>query len=109
MMLALTDKQEGIVVKVAVVPRASRNQVAGLKGDALKIKLTAPPVEGAANNACLQFLAKALGLPKSKLAILSGASSRNKRILIRLNSQDQKSNRAVRSKLLEMAGESTPL
>ena len=84
-MLALTEKNEGLVLKVAVVPRASRNQVAGLKGDALKIKLTAPPVEGAANKACLQFLAKALGLPKSSLAIISGESSRTKRIFIRLN------------------------
>ncbi|MEJ2641178.1 MAG: DUF167 domain-containing protein [Desulfosarcinaceae bacterium] len=103
-MLALTDKKEGLVVKVAVVPRASRNQVAGLKGDALKIKLTAPPVEGAANKACLQLLAKALGLPKSSLTIASGESSRTKRILIRLNPEDAKNTRRLRDKLLELAG-----
>lgn len=104
-MLTLTEKKEGLVVKVAVVPRASRNQVAGLKEDALKIKLTAPPVEGAANKACLQFLAKALGLPKSSLTILSGESSRTKRILIHLNPADEKSSRQVRNKLLELAGQ----
>jgi uncharacterized protein (TIGR00251 family) len=103
-MLALTEKKEGLIVKVAVIPRASRNQAAGLKEDALKIKLTAPPVEGAANKACLQFLAKALGLPKSSLAIASGESSRTKRILIRLNPQDTQNLRQVRDKLLELAG-----
>jgi uncharacterized protein len=105
MTLALTDKQEGLVIKVAVLPRASRNQVAGLKEDALKIKLTAPPVEGAANKACLQFLAKSLGLPKSKLAILSGESSRTKRILIRLNPEEGERSKQIRNKLLELAGQ----
>jgi uncharacterized protein len=104
-MLALTEKNEGLVLKVAVVPRASRNQVAGLKGDALKIKLTAPPVEGAANKACLQFLAKALGLPKSSLAIISGESSRTKRIFIRLNPQDAQGAHQVRNKLLALASQ----
>ena len=104
-MLALTEKKEGLVIKVAVVPRASRNQVAGLKENALKIKLTAPPVEGAANKACLQFLSKALGLPKSSLTIVSGESSRTKRILIRLNPKDTKSIKQVRDKLLELAGQ----
>ena len=104
-MLALTEKKEGLVVKVAVVPRASRNQVAGLKEDALKIKLTAPPVEGAANKACLQFLSKTLGLPKSSLTIVSGESSRTKRILIRLNPKDTKSTKQVRDKLLKLAGQ----
>jgi uncharacterized protein len=104
-MLALTEKKEGLVVKVAVVPRASRNQVAGLKEDALKIKLTAPPVEGAANKACLQFLAKTLGLPKSSLTIVAGESSRSKRILIRLDPQDKEKVRQVRGKLLKLAGQ----
>ena len=98
--LQVTQRKNGLAFKIAVQPRASRNQVAGLKGDALKIKLTAPPVDGAANKACLQFLAKTLGVPKSSLAILSGESSRTKRILISLDPEDVK---ALHAKLLALA------
>jgi hypothetical protein len=56
--------------------------VAGLVGETLKIKLTAPPVEGEANEACLDFLAKLLDLPPSRLAIIQGARSRTKLIRI---------------------------
>ncbi len=78
----MTEKDGGVVFAVFVQPKASRNQVAGLHGDALKIRLTAPPVEGAANKACTQFLAKTLGVPKSAVEIVSGHASRNKKILI---------------------------
>jgi uncharacterized protein (TIGR00251 family) len=84
-MLQIAEFREGLIFKIAVQPRASRNQVVGLKGDALKIKLTAPPVDGAANKTCLQFLAKSLGMPKSSLAIHSGASSRTKLIRVHLD------------------------
>jgi len=67
---------------VQVQPRASRNAVAGWAGEALKIRLTAPPVEGAANAACLAFLADLLDLPQSHLEILTGAHSRHKVIRI---------------------------
>ena len=69
-------------LSVHVQPRASRNAVAGWVGDALKIWLTAPPVEGAANAACLAFLADLLDLPSSQLEILQGAHSRHKIIRI---------------------------
>ena len=72
------------MVSVLVQPRAARNQLAGLHEGALKLRLTAPPVEGAANKACIAFLAKALGLAKSNLEIVSGQASRHKRILVRL-------------------------
>lgn len=68
-----------------IQPRSSKNSVVGLYGDALKIKLTAPPVEGAANKMCIEFLAKQLGVPKSTLSIISGHSSRTKQILIKNN------------------------
>ena len=100
-MLQMTPTKEGLAFKIAVQPRASRNQVVGLKGDALKVKLTAPPVDGAANKACLQFLAKTLKVPKSRLAILSGESSRTKRILARLDRDDA---RRLRTALLQLAG-----
>lgn len=102
-MLQITEKKEGLFFKIAVQPRASRNQVVGLKGDALKIKLTAPPVDGAANKACLQFLAKTLGLPKSALTIHSGASSRTKLILLRLAPDTARTAGQLRAKLLELA------
>ncbi len=75
---------EGFVLGVRVQPRASQNAIRGIHGDALKITLTAPPVGGAANKACVAFLAKKLGLPKAALEILSGHTSRNKRLLIRI-------------------------
>lgn len=72
----------GLAFRVHVQPRSSRNQVVGLHGDALKVKLTAPPVEGAANAACIAFLADALGLPKSALSIVAGHTGRRKAIAI---------------------------
>ncbi len=69
-------------LSVHIQPRASRNAVAGWVGKALKIRLTAPPVEGAANAACLAFLADLLDLPQSQLEILRGDRSRHKVIRI---------------------------
>ncbi|MGW8187748.1 MAG: DUF167 domain-containing protein [Desulfobacterales bacterium] len=74
---------EGLVLKIFVLPRSSKNMLAGRHGDALKIKLTAPPVEGAANKMCITFLARLLGLPKSSLQIVSGCTGRTKRVLVR--------------------------
>ena len=74
---------EGLVLKIFVLPRSSKNMLAGRHGDALKIKLTAPPVEGAANKMCITFLAQHLGLPKSSLEIVSGHTGRTKLILVR--------------------------
>ncbi|MFZ7128136.1 MAG: DUF167 domain-containing protein [Desulfobacterales bacterium] len=79
------EKKDGLIINVFIQPRSSRNQVAGLHGDALKLKITAPPVEGEANRQCLKFLAKALGLPKSALKIAGGDTSRSKRIFIRMD------------------------
>ena len=69
-------------LSVHVQPRASRNAVAGWVGEALKIRLTSPPVEGAANAACLACLADLLDLPQSQLEILKGDRSRHKVIRI---------------------------
>ncbi len=77
--------KEGFLFKIYVQPRAAKNTVAGIHGNALKIRLTAPPVEGAANKMCLQFLSKQLNIPKSALEIESGHSSRSKKILCRCN------------------------
>ena len=81
-MNALIKKHaDGYTINVYVQPRASKNSIAGLHDQSLKIRLTAPPVDGAANKMCLQFLAKQLKVPKSALQIESGHSSRHKTIL----------------------------
>jgi uncharacterized protein (TIGR00251 family) len=73
--------KEGYLFSVYIQPRAAKNAVAGIHDQALKIRLTAPPVDGAANKMCLQFLAKQLNVPKSALQIESGHSSRRKTVL----------------------------
>jgi len=73
----------GVTFKVFVQPRSSKNMISGLYKDSLKIKLTAPPVEGAANKMCIKYLAKCLEVPKSSLEIISGHTSRTKKMLLR--------------------------
>src|SRR5881296_1705697 len=78
-----------VTISIRVQPRASRNAVVGWTGDTLNIRLSAPPVEGAANAACLEFLADLLDVPQSQLEILQGARSRNKVIRITGLSQEE--------------------
>lgn len=101
----MKDHAEGIVLAVTVQPRASRNQIVGVHGDALKIKLTAPPVENAANRMCIQFLAKCLGLPRSAVEIVSGHTSRRKHLLIRSISKTSpaEDRTALKAKLISLA------
>lgn len=82
-MLSIAAHPQGLAFKVRVQPKSSRNLVAGLHGDALKLKLTAPPVEGAANKMCIHFLAERLRLSKASIEILSGHHSRSKTVLVR--------------------------
>jgi uncharacterized protein (TIGR00251 family) len=82
------ETPEGVTFKVTVQPRASRNEIVGLQGDALKVKLTAPPVEGAANRLCVAFLAKSLGVRKSDVEIIQGKRSRAKKVLVRSAGRD---------------------
>ncbi|WP_244151817.1 DUF167 domain-containing protein [Malonomonas rubra] len=70
-------------MSLQVQPRSSRNQLVGLQGDVLKIKLTSPPVEGAANKACCAYLAKLFGISKSSVVLVAGDKSRQKRILLK--------------------------
>jgi len=63
---------------VHVQPRAARSEISGVRGDDLRVRLTAPPVEGAANAALVVLLADALGVPKRSVRIVSGESSRAK-------------------------------
>jgi len=72
----------GVELRILVQPRASRDQLVGVQGDELKVRLAAPPVEGAANAACCAFFAKLCRLPKSHVTLVSGESSRHKRLLL---------------------------
>jgi len=86
-MLFIQENSRGIKFKIFVQPRSSKNMIVGLYGDALKIKLKAPPVDGAANKMCIQYLAKCLKVPKSSLEIISGHTSRSKLILLHVTDQ----------------------
>ncbi|MDD4736740.1 MAG: DUF167 domain-containing protein [Kiritimatiellae bacterium] len=76
----IEEKERGTVIQVRVVPRSKAERVDGLLGDALKIRLQAPPVEGKANKALLKFLSKQTGLSGSRIELLSGETNRNKRV-----------------------------
>ena len=75
-------KNKSLAVNVYVQPRASKNRVAGMHGSAIKLCVTAPPVEDKANGAVISFMADILGVPKSAVSIKSGRHSRNKKVII---------------------------
>ena len=81
-MVTIHDTPSGATFAVKVHPRAKRNAITGEVGDALKLSLTAPPIEGRANEACVEFLAKLLKLPRSSVTIASGHNSRRKVIRV---------------------------
>ena len=79
----LEDKGDNLILNVRVVPRASKDGIAGiLGGEALKIRIQAPPVEGKANAYLVKFLSKQWDIPRSNIEILSGETGRNKRLRI---------------------------
>jgi uncharacterized protein (TIGR00251 family) len=80
----LDIREEGgaLTLRVRVQPRAAREEVAGVRGGALLVRLTAPPVEGAANEALARFLGKRLGVPHSAVRLLRGEKGRDKRLRI---------------------------
>jgi uncharacterized protein len=91
----LRELGDGVVVDVLVQPRASRPKIGPVHGDRLKLAVTSPPVDGAANAAVLELLGEALALPRSALAVIAGAASRRKSIRI-----DGLSAAAVQARLL---------
>jgi uncharacterized protein (TIGR00251 family) len=78
----IVETETAITFKVRVVPRSSRTAIVGIEGPALKIKLTAPPVEGAANAALIEFIADWLGIRKSAVSIVSGDKARSKLVRV---------------------------
>ena len=73
---------EAALVTIRVIPRSPRTRVDGMRGGAVLIRLAAPPVEGAANDALVRFLADTLDRPRRSIQILSGERSRDKRVAI---------------------------
>jgi uncharacterized protein len=74
--------RDDIVLTLHIQPRASKNEVCGVQDNALKIRLTSPPVDGAANKLCREFLAELFKVPKSAVEIIAGETSRHKRVRI---------------------------
>jgi hypothetical protein len=72
-----------LVLHIQVQPRASRNELAGIHGDRLKVRLTAPPVDGRANAALIAFLAELFGVSRSCVTLLAGETGRAKRVRIK--------------------------
>ena len=81
-MLTVSETSDGCTFYVRVVPRSRRDEVVGLHGDALKVRLVAPPEKGRANQALRKLLAHRLGVAVSSVEILSGHTSRQKRVLV---------------------------
>lgn len=80
--ILLRETKNGISFDIHVNPHASRAEISGIAEGLLKVKVTAPPVEGAANEACILLLSKKLGLKKSQMDIAAGAKGRKKTILV---------------------------
>jgi uncharacterized protein len=95
-MIPIRDTAAGVTFAVKVQPRAKRNAITGKVGDALKLALTAPPLDGRANEACVVFFANLLEVPRSSITIASGETSRNKVIRITGMSADEVRRRIVK-------------
>ena len=81
-MVPVRETSQGVTFTVKVHPRARKNALTGVVGDTLKLALTAPPVEGRANQAVIEFFADFFEIPRSSVTIASGASNRNKVVRI---------------------------
>ena len=83
MAFTVRDTAQGAQFALRVQPRASRNAFAGVMGDAIKVAITAPPVDGKANQAVIEYLAEVFRIAKSNVVIVSGETGRNKLIAVR--------------------------
>jgi uncharacterized protein (TIGR00251 family) len=79
---AITDHAEGTVLAIVVAPRSSKTGVDRVEANAVRIRVAAPPVDGAANTALLRYLAEVFDRPKSSVRLISGATGKRKRVLI---------------------------
>ena len=79
----IQDSAEGVLLTIHVQPNASRSNYVGLHGDALKVRIASPPVDGAANAALCRFLSEQLTVPVSHVIIRAGHGARRKRVLVK--------------------------
>ncbi len=96
--MSISPWDDGVRMEVKVQPRSSRNELVGFQEGVLKVKLTAPPVEGEANEALISFLAEVLGTSKKNVVILRGETSRLKLVGVRGISPAEAENRLKKSK-----------
>jgi uncharacterized protein (TIGR00251 family) len=80
--IPIRETADGAVFRIRVVPRASRSEAAGIQGDALKLRITAAPVEGKANDECIRLLAEILGVKRTQVAIIAGHAARTKTVAV---------------------------
>jgi uncharacterized protein (TIGR00251 family) len=81
-MLFIKEDMDGVIIKIKVQPRASKNQLAGIMDGALRVRLTAPPVDGEANEACIKFLAGVFKVPRQRVELVTGHTGRHKMVRI---------------------------
>ena len=76
------DSPTGVIIDVRVVPRASKTALAGIRQNAVLIRVSAPPLDGAANDALIRFVAECLGVPVRAVRVVAGEKDRNKRLAV---------------------------
>ena len=81
--LIVQDTKDGAILTVHIQPKASTTECVGIHGNAIKIRVAAPPVDGAANEELIRFLARQLSIPAASMQIQSGANGRHKRVLVK--------------------------
>ncbi len=91
--------RDGVSLRVRVIPRSAQNRIQGIVGGAIRLRLAAPPVEGAANDACIRFFADLFGVPKGRVDIISGHKSRDK--VVKVQGVDEQTARRVMDSLSE--------
>ena len=91
--------KNGIRLSAIIQPRSSKNEVTGIYNNALKIRLTSLPVDGAANKACIPYFSKLLGVSPSEISIVQGFSSRNKTIEV-IGLTEKKFREIIKTKIL---------
>lgn len=88
---AIRETDGGVLLRIHLQPRASRTGICGVHGDELKVRVTSPPVDDAANKLCIEFFADIFSVAKSRVTITSGARSRHKTIRISGTNRDEAS------------------
>jgi uncharacterized protein len=81
--LSVRETKDGLVFRIKVTPRSSRCEIAGVQDGVLKLKITAPPVEGKANEECIRYLSDAIGVKRNQVTIIGGHKSRIKTIAVK--------------------------